>query len=142
MIELRAGQRRDTELMDVPASELAEHGPAFTAVELGGVEQDEDGHVARVLACAGLAEYWPVSHPSGGRAMAWASFAEGLGARDMRFVTAAIRGVLGGCRHARVEMACAEGFAAAGRYAVALGFRPTATIYARKLSVSGAPGEQ
>lgn len=104
----------------------ADHGPAFSAVEV-----DADGRVHRVLACAGLAENVPTSDTSGGYASAWAAFANDMRPAQWSAVTAAIRAVLDNCGYARVDMLVSAGFPASRRYAEALGFTLDSLVYAR-----------
>jgi hypothetical protein len=131
LIRDRAEQRGEAERFGEVRGASAEGGPAFSAIEA-----DEVGNITAVLACAGLVEVHPPTAPNGGYAFAWGYFAEGLRAKQWATVTAAIRGVLDGCGYARVDMGVNPAFAAAGRYAVALGFSAMATIYSRS---SGRP---
>lgn len=116
----RAEQRGEAESMRVARGLSAARGPAFTAAEIG-----EDGKLARILCCAGLAENAP------DYATAWAHFAEDLRPVHWSAITAAIRAVLDSCAYARVDMIVRAGFDAAHRYAEALGFSLDAMIYAR-----------
>lgn len=126
MLQVRPEQRGELERVGELAGAAAEHGPAFSAVEL-----DEAGHVARVLAVAGLAELRPAGHPLGGYARAWAAFADGLRAAQWSPITHAIRAVIEGCDYDRIDMLVNMGFAGAVRYAEALGFAPDHALYAR-----------
>lgn len=114
VIEDRVEQRGEAESMRVARGLSAARGPSFSIIE-----------GERVLCCAGLAEN------SDDYATAWAHFAEGLRPAQWATITAAIRGVLDECKYERVDMIVRTGFAAAHRYAAALGFSNDATIYAR-----------
>jgi hypothetical protein len=126
-LPVRPEQRGDLAAMCQAAGRAAELGPAFSAVEL-----DDEGKVATVLACAGLAETRPPSDESGGYATAWAAFAEGLRPAQWSALTAAIRGVIEGADYARIDMMVRADFDAGRRYAEALGFTLDKMIFARR----------
>lgn len=125
-LPVRAEQRDDLRAMGQLAGQAAELGPAFSAVEV-----DEQGEITAVLACGGLAETFPPSHPSGGYATAWAAFADGLRAAQWSPITAAVRAVIEGAGYARIDMIVRSDFPAARRFAEALGFSLDRMIYAR-----------
>lgn len=125
-LPVRAEQSGDLRRFGQVAGRAADLGPAFSAIE-----QDEQGHVLAVLACAGLAETLPPSDPSGGYATAWAAFADDLRPAQWAAITMAIRSVLEGCDYRRVDMIVRADFPAAQRYAKALGFEEDAKIFAR-----------
>jgi hypothetical protein len=83
----------------------AELGPAFSAVE-----QDIDGRVTAVLACAGLAETNPTLRDRLG------GFAGGLRPAQWSALTAAIRAVVEGADYARIDMVVRSDWPAARRY--------------------------
>jgi hypothetical protein len=125
-LPVRAEQSGDLSRFGQIAGRAADLGPAFSAIE-----QDEQGGIVAVLACAGLAETLPPSDPAGGYATAWAAFADGLRPSQWAVITTAIRNVLEGCDYGRVDMIVRADFPAAERYAKALGFKEDAMIFAR-----------
>lgn len=126
-LPVRAEQSGELQRMGQLAGHAAQLGPAFSAVELDG-----EGQVAAVLACAGLAETTPPNDPGGGYATAWAAFAEGLRPAQWSAITAAVRAVIEGADYARIDMIVRADWAAARRYAEALGFALCGMIYARR----------
>jgi hypothetical protein len=120
MLPVRSEQADDLVRMGQAADLAAAHGPAFSAVE-----QDADGNVVAVLACAGLAEN------TAEHATAWAAFAEGLRAAQWTAITHAIRAVIEGAHYRRVDMLVRADWPTAQRYAEALGFSLDGLIYAR-----------
>lgn len=126
MLPVRPEQSRDLSRVGQAAGRAAELGPAFSAVET-----DDDGRVTAVLACGGLCETRPPSHPEGGYATAWAAFADGLRPAQWSVLTAAVRAIIEGADYARIDMMVSADFPAAKRYAEALGFAPCSMIYAR-----------
>jgi hypothetical protein len=119
-IVLQAPQRGEAESLGFRAGDAADLGPAFSAVE-----QDEAGHVVRVLCCAGLAENAP------DHATAWALIAEGVGGAGMVAITRAIRRVLDAADYKRVDMLVRESFGRAHDFAKLLGFERDFALYVR-----------
>jgi predicted transcriptional regulator len=110
----------------------AEHGPAFSAVEV-----DEHGNiVAKVLACAGLPRSARRS-PDGRLCPRWGAFAEGLRPAQWSVITHAIKGVIDGCGYDRIDMIVSPWFDAGRRYALALGFTLDNLVFARRASGEG-----
>jgi hypothetical protein len=132
MLVVRAEQAGELERMGQLPGAAAEYGPAFSAVEL-----DDDGHVAKVFACGGLAEVTPPDHPMGGYARAWGAFSEGLRPAQWSAITHAIKGVIDGCGYERVDMFVSPWFDAGRRYALALGFTLDNLVFARRASGEG-----
>lgn len=120
MLPVRKEQAADLETFRQAAGRAAELGPAYSAVE-----QDEDGNVVAVLACAGLAENTP------DYATAWAAFAEGLRAAQWSPIIHAMRAVIEGCGYGRLDMAVRADWSTARRFAEALGFTEDHIIYVR-----------
>lgn len=120
MLPVRREQVQDLEFFHQAADLAASLGPAFSAVE-----QDDDGKVTAVLACAGLAETSP-DHAS-----AWAAFGEGLSPSQWAPIVRAMRSVVEGCGYASVDMMVRHDWPVAKRFAEWLGFAPQAIIYAR-----------
>lgn len=87
------------------AAELEKAEHAYSAVSESG----------RVVACAGIAKYWP------GRAEGWAFFDRRC-KRDFLSIHRAVRKFLDGYPVRRIEAAVESGFEAGHRWALALGF--------------------
>lgn len=121
MLPVRPEQRQELERFGEGAGTAAELGPAFSAVE-----QDAEGRITAVLACAGLAE------KSRDYAIAWAAFADGLRAAQWSPITRAIRGVLDGADYKRIDILVRNDWPSAQRFADALGFVPEFTVYTRQ----------
>lgn len=120
MLPVRREQAHDLEPFGQALGRAAELGPAFSAVEL-----DEQGNVAAVLACAGLAENNP------NYATAWAAFAEGLRAAQWSPIVGAVRGVIEGSTYVRIDTCVRADWPVARRFAEALGFKEDFVMYAR-----------
>ncbi len=120
MLPLRPEQTGDSARFRQAHGAAAEHGPAFTAAEMG-----PEGRITRVLGCAGLIEN------SSDYATAWAMFAEGLRPAEWAVLTAAIRGVLAASDYRRIDMIVRADFEAGHRFAAHLGFAPDAIVHAR-----------
>lgn len=120
MLPLRKEQSGELERFGQAVNRAADLGPAFSAVE-----QDGEGRIIAVLACAGLAENNP------DYATAWAAFAEDLRAAQWSPIVHAIRAVIEGSHYARVDTCVRADWPVARRFAEALGFKEDFVMYAR-----------
>jgi hypothetical protein len=120
MLPVRREQADDLKRFHQGVSFAAERGPAFSAVE-----QDDEGRIVKVLACAGLAENGP------DYATAWAAFADGLRPAEWSPVVHAIRGVIEGVHYSRIDTLVKADWPVARRFAEALGFREDCIMYSR-----------